>query len=436
MSTCCPALFLPRCASYELSEPLSRSPVFTPVRHPGAPARWSVEGVQEWLGALGLRELYGGAFESNEISGPVLLEIGLDDLDYMEVRVLAHRKLLLKGVNDLKKHGRPTVDLPRVASSSQAAVTQAPSSPAKAVKTPAPSGGAEAKEGGRVHWSQAKPLSENKVDGSADTGMVNLSDGYYDEAAAAREFQEAVLAWRSGGDSESSGSSGSGSSGSSGSATSGAGKSKGASAGTEFGFGPETDGEKDSGMWVAPWAAEAKDSASQQGGSLLDGNYDEAAAAREFQEALAAWRGGGAANPSSSSSGTGVGMGAPRRDATKVAEALAKELDAGFGDHAKELAEQRQGEAVERMHYQHSPNRSPPEHVLTAPNVLLPLCLGACHGSSGRGAFVGAARGPLPGARRDAGGHGGAPLRGQGHGRRSRGGRLRRRLDGRLWRPR
>ena len=36
--------------------------------------------------------------------------MGLEDLDYLGVRVLAHRKLLLKGIADLKRHGRPTVD--------------------------------------------------------------------------------------------------------------------------------------------------------------------------------------------------------------------------------------------------------------------------------------------------------------------------------------
>lgn len=50
----------------------------------------------------------------------------------------------------------------------------------------------------QVHWSQVQPLAE--VAPASPTPLpVNLADGAYDEDAARREFQEAVMAWRSAG---------------------------------------------------------------------------------------------------------------------------------------------------------------------------------------------------------------------------------------------
>ena len=40
----------------------------------------------------------------------------LDDLDYMGVTVLAHRKLILKGIEDLRKNKRVTIQQVRVRS--------------------------------------------------------------------------------------------------------------------------------------------------------------------------------------------------------------------------------------------------------------------------------------------------------------------------------
>ena len=79
-------------------------------------SQWAVEDTTSWLAAIGLDQ-YAGAFRQNEISGDILLEVGLDDLDYMSIRVLAHRKLLLKGIEDLKQNGRPTLDLKAPANS-------------------------------------------------------------------------------------------------------------------------------------------------------------------------------------------------------------------------------------------------------------------------------------------------------------------------------
>jgi hypothetical protein len=58
---------------------------------------WTITDVSEWLACLNLTN-YAEIFQQNEITGPVLLEISLEDLDYMGITILGHRKLLLKGI--------------------------------------------------------------------------------------------------------------------------------------------------------------------------------------------------------------------------------------------------------------------------------------------------------------------------------------------------
>lgn len=84
--------------------------------------QWSVEDVGEWLTSMLLQQ-HVQNFASNAISGPILLEVSLEDLDYMEVKALAHRKIILKGVEDLRKNKRVTKQLFAPAASIQPPLT-------------------------------------------------------------------------------------------------------------------------------------------------------------------------------------------------------------------------------------------------------------------------------------------------------------------------
>lgn len=66
--------------------------------------------MNEWLISAQLSH-YSASFIANEISGPVLLDITLDDLDYMGVSILGHRKIILKSIEDLRKNRRITLNL-------------------------------------------------------------------------------------------------------------------------------------------------------------------------------------------------------------------------------------------------------------------------------------------------------------------------------------
>ena len=62
--------------------------------------------MENWLKSISL-EQYAECFTINQIDGRVLVDIGLDDLDYMGITVLAHRKLILKGIEGLKESSKP-----------------------------------------------------------------------------------------------------------------------------------------------------------------------------------------------------------------------------------------------------------------------------------------------------------------------------------------
>ena len=72
--------------------------------------KWGIADVSDWLKGMML-EQYIEVFRQNEISGPIVLDISLEDLDYMGVAILAHRKVLLKAIEDLRQNKRVTMDI-------------------------------------------------------------------------------------------------------------------------------------------------------------------------------------------------------------------------------------------------------------------------------------------------------------------------------------
>ena len=197
-----------------------------------------------------------------------MLDLGLDDLDYMGVKALAHRKRLLKGVAELcAAHRRGAV---------------APQDPTFGRERP-PAPPASSK----VHWSAVPTLAEQNPDAPnpaphapqrlADAGGMfsfgNAEAEVLDEAAERRAFQEAVAQWRSGN---------------------------------------------------APPSPPRE----QCGGSLLDGEYDEAAEQAAFQEAVAAWRTRGAPPEPREKTSSPKKLNPVGRTANDVADELARQLDA------------------------------------------------------------------------------------------------------------
>lgn len=73
-----------------------------------SPSAWSMDDVGEWLTSKNLGQ-YTPNFQQNEINGSVLLDISLEDLDYMGITILGHRKTILKGIEELSSGKAPAV---------------------------------------------------------------------------------------------------------------------------------------------------------------------------------------------------------------------------------------------------------------------------------------------------------------------------------------
>lgn len=258
-------------------------------------AKWTVPDVLRWLSTIGL-EQYGPAFTENEINGAVLLELTTDDLAYLKINILGHRKMLLKAVEKLQVAAgvAPASMAASPAATVSGSVSAAPPAPpndptsAAAGEARTPPGKGETKI---VHWSHVAPLAENEVVGGEPP--VNLADGTFDEAAAHASFREAVMQWRTG----------DGSAGAapvtieregemwhnpfmgSGAATSASGTGTGTGSGAGIGSG----GRATVGSSLLTHLEEA---APGGGGKLLSGALDEDAEHREFQRAVDAWRSG------------------------------------------------------------------------------------------------------------------------------------------------
>ena len=134
-----------------------------------------------WLTSIGLPQ-YKESFEKNGINGAVLLEMQAEDLDFLSIRFPAHRRMLLRGISALSSSKSDDGD-----SAAGATETREPrSSSAK-----------------RIHWSVAAARAhEESVRSPKPTAPVSAACTA-DEIAQRRAFQEAVMAWRKSGQSES-----------------------------------------------------------------------------------------------------------------------------------------------------------------------------------------------------------------------------------------
>ena len=209
------------------------------------PTEWKVEGVSDWLTSIGVPQ-YRAIFEANMITGQVLIEMNEEDLDFLNISFPAHRRMILNGIQDLKKGEKDSAHpLGQIKQNSSTRI---------------------------VHWTEAAFKAQEDAKRhprSHESPLVNSADdlgqGEYDEAAQRKAFQEAVMAWRRGHSTMS----------------------------------PEPTREAVGGMWTNPFGdmsdavretSSPHEMQSAGGGSLLNGTYDEDAQRKAFQDAVMAWR--------------------------------------------------------------------------------------------------------------------------------------------------
>lgn len=133
---------------------------------------WDVADVSAWLTEVQLQQ-YVSAFAQNAITGSVLLDITGEDLDYMEIKILGHRKIILKAVEEFRQNQRyssgasATTKMPEMLrTSSNPNMTDGNSGKqllSKSMQLAGSSGDLEQREVKSTHWSQLEPLANNKV---------------------------------------------------------------------------------------------------------------------------------------------------------------------------------------------------------------------------------------------------------------------------------
>jgi hypothetical protein len=128
---------------------------------------WTIDDVLDWLKFMKL-EQYVQIFSDNQIDGSILLDLTLEDLDYLEVTILGHRKTLLRGINDLKQSAASSSSSNKKSSSQQqndkviASSLQRSQSANRMMENESGllSKSVEVK---KTHWSQLEPISANAV---------------------------------------------------------------------------------------------------------------------------------------------------------------------------------------------------------------------------------------------------------------------------------
>ena len=165
---------------------------------------WGNEEVSHWLIQLNLAQ-YCDVFIRNQINGEILLELSLDDLDYMSIKALGHRKTILRGIESLRRGivstnlivSETPVATPSDLENSSSAIREVTSKAAKSNSTV-------------KHWSHIEPLSSNVTNlVGLEENHVNSADylksfGTVDEESERAAFQQAVMEWRNAGKSSSS----------------------------------------------------------------------------------------------------------------------------------------------------------------------------------------------------------------------------------------
>jgi hypothetical protein len=230
---------------------------------------WTSSQVAEWLSVLGLTK-YAPVFEENEVAGSLLLELSNTDLDYLGIKPLAHRKILMKGVAQLRS---------ACGLSAQEGASSTETGSSSAIGSVVASAAPRSKE--LVHWSHLEPLADPAVQANAFAFSAEL-----DEEAESAAFTEAVMAWRRAvhqGDSAD-------------------GPARKIEIVREYQQSPKTD--PSASLWNNPFSGTSGvstdvESKSEEQQSLLAGSYDEEAERQAFQAAVMAWRSGSAAAPAS-----------------------------------------------------------------------------------------------------------------------------------------
>ena len=155
-------------------------------------AKWTVSDVSRWLDKLQMGK-YKSVFAENEIDGCILLEVGADDLDYMDVKVLAHRKIILRALDSSRNPpAQASVEPPDVPASASVQADTASVGEGRVIKV---SARAAAKFATDEEKKQEGESFKQAVSDWRNGTAKSIADIEAEEHAA---FRKAVDEWRNG----------------------------------------------------------------------------------------------------------------------------------------------------------------------------------------------------------------------------------------------
>ncbi|OWZ15463.1 hypothetical protein PHMEG_00010881 [Phytophthora megakarya] len=155
---------------------------------PATVEQWTVPHVLEWLTTIGLQECQSG-FEFHQVTGKMLLGFAPEGYENLGVLKLSARNRLIAemeqiraqyGKNNNDQHEAVEMINPKLRDNHL--VPEMPSPPSKLTA--------------KTHWSHVTPLSENDVASEDGQTSVNLADGEFNDEESHASFMKALLEWR------------------------------------------------------------------------------------------------------------------------------------------------------------------------------------------------------------------------------------------------
>ncbi|ETP52365.1 hypothetical protein F442_02603 [Phytophthora nicotianae P10297] len=155
---------------------------------PATVEQWTVPQVVEWLATIGLDEFQSG-FEFHQVTGKMLLNLSPAGYEKLGVFKLSARNRLLAEMELIRAQ---QVNYECHNGTEAAEIIDSKLRDAQLVPENSPPNKLAAK----THWSHVTPLSENGVASGDGQVPVNLADGEFNEDESHASFMKALLEWR------------------------------------------------------------------------------------------------------------------------------------------------------------------------------------------------------------------------------------------------
>jgi hypothetical protein len=161
---------------------------------PATVEQWTVAQVLEWLTVIGLEEFQSG-FEFHQVTGETLLGLTPEGCEKVGIFKLSARNRILTELEQIRAQQAKKSSGDRSGETEAAEIIDPKlrdAQPVPEMSSP------PSKLAAKTHWSHVAPISENAVACGDGQLAVNLADGEFNEDASHASFMKALLEWREG----------------------------------------------------------------------------------------------------------------------------------------------------------------------------------------------------------------------------------------------